>query len=232
MYKRQDLFSELVDLDIDYTLVNEAAAQWAMDYAGFIIEQVDGTSADTLGTILADFVRTPGMTIGDIIGRLPYKDARSRMIAVTETTRVYARAEQLAGEALAAEFPDIPVWKTWYTNNDDRVCDICGPLEGREVLIDRSFPSVVGGGFPGPPAHVNCLVGDTNILPIGRIAAGSKRWYEGDVITIETLENKLTVTPNHPILTPEGWVKAKDCVEGESVLECSKRQWKLSLIHI
>jgi hypothetical protein len=42
--------------------------------------------------------------------------------------------------------------KTWFTNNDDRVCDICGPMEGEEVASDESFSS----GDDAPPAHVNC----------------------------------------------------------------------------
>lgn len=44
----------------------------------------------------------------------------------------------------------VPIWTT---ARDDRVCPICGPLDGRRYEIWReTFPS-------GPPAHPNCRCG-------------------------------------------------------------------------
>jgi len=147
-----DIFADLMPLQIDYTLVNEAAARWALKYAGNLVGDIDSTTKKALRGVISDFVRTPGMTIGDIVGRLPYNESRSLMIATTETTKTYAMAERMAGEALQKEYPDVEVIKTWFTNNDDRVCPICGPLHMAEVLLKETFP----GGYEQPPAHVRC----------------------------------------------------------------------------
>jgi SPP1 gp7 family putative phage head morphogenesis protein len=74
------------------------------------------------------------------------------LIATTEITRAYAEANQIAGEALAKEFEGVPVVKIWYTNEDDKVCPICGEFDGKEIPIDESF----GEGVKNPPAHPNC----------------------------------------------------------------------------
>jgi hypothetical protein len=74
---------------------------------------------------------------------------------VTEITRSYAQGNQIAGEVMKEQFPDVPVVKVWFTNNDDLVCEICGPLNGEEVGIDDSWDSD-DGPVDNPPAHVNC----------------------------------------------------------------------------
>lgn len=47
------------------------------------------------------------------------------------------------------ETPDIEVvvWTVWRTAADERVCPVCGPLDGGE------WPADAG---PQPPAHPNC----------------------------------------------------------------------------
>jgi len=102
--------------------------------------------------IFKTFIDTPGMTIGDVVNMLPYTEVRALMIATTETTRVYAQAELLAGEALLKEFPGVQIIKRWWTNYDDRVCELCQPLHGKEVEQGGLFDSQ----FEGPPAHVGC----------------------------------------------------------------------------
>ena len=78
-----NIFAEAIDLQIDYTLVNEAAAKWALERAGILVELTDDYTLRTLRTTLADFVTRPGMTIGDIVNRLPLDDSSSLLIAVT-----------------------------------------------------------------------------------------------------------------------------------------------------
>ena len=147
-----DIFQDMINLEIDYTLVNAEAAEWATKYAGNLITSINKTTKEAVRGIISDFVSTPGMTIGDIVTRLPYNEPRALMIAVTETTKTYAMAERMAGEALQKEYPDVLVVKRWYTNNDDRVCPLCGPLHMAEVPLKEAFP----GGYEQPPAHVRC----------------------------------------------------------------------------
>ena len=220
------LFDDAVGLTMDYTLTNAVAAKWASKYTFDLIKGINKTTRDVLQGIFKTFVDTPGMTIGDVVNLLPYTESRALMIATTETTRIYSQATQLAGEALKEEYPDVKVIVTWFTNRDDRVCELCQPLHGKEVELGKPFPD----GSEGPPRHVGCLPRNTLVLPIGRVSAGSKRWYEDNVIVINTLENELTVTPNHPILTPSGWVSAMELKQGDYVLVYGAGERELSLI--
>jgi SPP1 gp7 family putative phage head morphogenesis protein len=137
---------------IDYTLTNAEAAKWARDYVYNLVRDINETTQKALQKAIGLFVETPGMILRDIMNLLPFDEARAAKIAITETTRVYAQGNQMAGEALKREYPDLRVIKTWFTNNDDRVCEICGPLEGKVVDIDSDFADNVN----NPPAHVNC----------------------------------------------------------------------------
>ncbi len=137
---------------IDYTLTNTQAADWARSYSYELVKGINQTTMDALQSAVTRFVETPGMTIGDVMASLPFDEQRAQMVAVTEITRAYAQGQMQAGRSLAAEVPGVRVVKTWFTNNDDRVCEICGPLDGAEVGLDEQFE----GDVDQPPAHPNC----------------------------------------------------------------------------
>jgi len=147
-----DMFGDLLPFDIDYSLTNSEAASCATKYAGELVKGIDETTLEVLRKSVSDFVDTPGMTIGDVMSRLPYSERRARLIAVTEITNSYAAGEQMAGDALAEQFPGVPVVKTWWTNQDDRVCPICGPVHGQTVDINDAFSN----GRQKPSAHPGC----------------------------------------------------------------------------
>ena len=153
-----NLFKESITIGFDYTAVNEEALSFARDYSYELINKnkggIDQKTRDTVSTSLQRFIDTPGLTLGDIASDLSdiFGVDRARMIAVTETTRAFAEGNKIAGQALAKEFPDVEVVKTFFTNVDDRVCDLCSPLDGLEVDINEDFP----GGYGKPPIHPNC----------------------------------------------------------------------------
>ncbi len=93
-----ELFSQNVPLDIDWTMVNTRAAKWAKKKAGELIKYIDGNTRDIVRQALTDFIQTPGMTIGDLVDRLPFTETRARSVAVTETTRSYAQGQIITGE--------------------------------------------------------------------------------------------------------------------------------------
>jgi hypothetical protein len=65
--------------------------------------------------------------------------------------------------------------------------------------------------------NVQCLVPGQFVE--GRFVAASKASYAGDVLQLRTeAGRRLTVTPNHPILTPHGFVAAQDLRNGDDVL--------------
>ena len=92
-------------------------------------------------------------------------------------------------------------------------CDICEPLEGTYSLSD----------LPGCPQHFNCFPAGTLVIT-PRVLGSTARWYSGEVVEILTAAgNEVTVTPNHPVLTPQGWVAAGLLHEGDNLVRCLGR---------
>lgn len=55
--------------------------------------------------------------------------------------------------------------------------------------------------------------------PESSVKWASRRWYEGGLVKITTASgNKLTGTPNHPVLTDRGWVGLGALVEGDNLI--------------
>ena len=148
-----DLFGEQIRIGINYSLTNDKAATWARNYAYDLIKDINATTQKLVSSAVNDFVQTPGMTVADLRQRLAptFGDLRASKIAVTETTRAYAQGWRMAGDDLKADYPDLRIIKTWFTNADDVVCDVCGPLHGVTVDFDEDFA-----GVDEPPAHPNC----------------------------------------------------------------------------
>lgn len=160
-------FAETSEIDMDWEQVNEEAAEWVNTHyydhlagdkklAGWL-ETIDDTLRTGLSRELNSFITEPAYTIGDVMSGLgsSLSPERAQRIAVTEITRTFSQADQVAGEAIAREFEDVRVIKTWWTNKDDIVCPICRPLHKVSVLVTDQFQSPAG-VLDGPPAHVNC----------------------------------------------------------------------------
>lgn len=113
-------------------------------------------------------------------------------------------------------------------------CPVCAPFEGRVYSRsgkDPDFPplaSAFGKIDPDGPdeltntwlnIHPNCLVPGGTILAEG-VVAHSCRDYSGSVISLKTSSgNEITVTPNHPILTTEGFVPAGKLKKSHKIIE-------------
>lgn len=148
-----ELFGEEISVGIDYTMSNVHALNHARTYTYDLIKGIDETTGEIIQSAISAFVDQPGFNIGDIINQLVetgMTETRAARIAVTETTRAFAEGQKEAGRELREEFPGMKIEKTWFTNNDDRVCDICGPLDGKSILYEEEFDN------GDPPAHVNC----------------------------------------------------------------------------
>lgn len=145
-----------INIGMDWTLTNAQAADYARQYAFDLIKKLDETTRKILQDGVSAFVETPGMTLAQLAELLPFDEQRAFSIAVTETTRAYAEGQKLAAQAVDNQFPGTTVMKTWHTNMDDRVCDICGPLEDVDLPIDEPFYEPDDYNNGDPPAHVNC----------------------------------------------------------------------------
>lgn len=99
---------------------------------------------------LPDLIRALEPTFGE---------SRSRRIAITETSRIFAESErQAAGEN------DFVVYLQWLTANDELVCPICGPRADLVIGKEEDGFRVAEDFIVGfPPAHVNCRCSITQL---------------------------------------------------------------------
>ena len=144
-----------------------------------------------------------------------FGEDRALTIARTEIIRANAN-----GQMAAMRGSGVVKLKAWSTATED-VCDDCLENEDAgDIDIDDDFPS----GDDCPPAHPSCLPGDALVTPVGVVTGASKRWYDGELVVVRVASGKqVACTPNHPILTPGGWVAASSLNEGSQII-CA-REW-------
>lgn len=80
-----------------------------------------------------------------------------------------------------------------------------------------------------PGDHVGCFVAGT-VVSGARPVAGFERAYVGEGVKIRTDRgDDLTGTPNHPVLTPRGWVPLGKLQEGDQLVVASREQRALAV---
>ena len=74
------------------------------------------------------------------------------------------------------------------------------------------------------PLHPGCVIEGTEVSADG-IRALTRRRYSGRLVVLRTSTGeKLTVTPNHPVLTDQGWVRADRLQVGDRVVRSGSGQ--------
>ena len=146
-----------------------------------------------------------------------FSAARAETIARTELAFA-----DMAGAMQGYRASGVVAGKIWSTAEDDLVSEECQECaEAGQIPLDAEFP----GGVDAPPRHPNCLPGDMRVLASG-VTAATKRWFQGDLVVIRTASGKrLSCTPNHPVLTPGGWVAARLLNVGSDVISSRLGQW-------
>ena len=196
------------------------------------LEQVALQQARGAGTYktLPDFVealRKEGVTA--------FVDKAGRHWSLHTYGSMVSRTTSRQAEVLSVLTAD-PEQDLYRISVNGTTCGICAPYEGRVYSKSGTNPdypplaAAFGKQDPNGPdtlantwlnLHPNCLVPGGAILAEG-IEAHSCREYDGPVITLVTSEgNRITVTPNHPILTPEGFVPAGVLQEGQEIIEAT-----------
>lgn len=159
--------------------------------------------------------------------------ARAETIARTEFSNA---ANEAFGDTLKqAEALGLPVGKRWSATLDSRTSGRCRSLHAKynthPIPLDQPFVAGDGWQGMGAPAHPNCLPGDSLVTAVG-VSAATKRWYDGNLVVISTASGKkLSCTPNHPILTPAGWVAAGLLNEGGHVISSRLSEWMPAAIN-
>lgn len=134
---------------------------------------------------------------------------RALTIARTEQMRVYREASRESYQAAGCQF-----WQR-ISGLGENSCIACIVLDGEILPVSEPLDD-----------HPNGLC----FVP-GTVAAGppvsvaTSRKYVGEVVSVGTASgNLVTVTPNHPILTDRGWVKAGLLREGDHVVSGGGRE--------
>jgi len=149
--------SATVPLVWDELVIAREAAEWARQYAYGLVTGLNAHTMDLLRRVVPAFIETPGMTIGDLRRELApaFGERRAQTIAVTETTRAFEEGTREVQRELARM--GIRRVREWHTAMDERVCELCGPLNGltEDEWVDTD----------GPPRHPNCRCFTVNVRP-------------------------------------------------------------------
>ena len=120
--------------------------EWANKYAEQLAEDIAADMRERIGEVAHDDLHRAHIL--QDLAKEALTAARAKDIAITETTRGISMGEKAAVEAIKRD--GIKLIARWYTEDDERVCPICEPLDGmRERIWRRRFPF-------GPPAHPRC----------------------------------------------------------------------------
>lgn len=96
-------------------------------------------------------------------------------------------------------------------------CPICKALNEKKFKVSKMMP-----GTNAPPIHPLCVFPNTKVIAPD-IEAMTRSSYSGCVVEIGTSDGaRLTVTPNHIVLTARGWVRAKNLIKGDKVINYSR----------
>lgn len=126
------------EIGAEWELVNAAAAKWARKYSYSLISGINDTTRKRLQASINNWIEA-GETFPDLVARVQkifVNPVRAEMIAATEITRVFAEANTRAWEESG-----VVRGRRWTTANDERVCPICGPLGGLEVIEEEAQPT-------------------------------------------------------------------------------------------
>lgn len=184
--------------------------------------------ATIAGASIAQIARTLTEAFAD--GGIEVSNARAVRIARTETIGAWNAGKFDAATALPEDLR--PAGKTWRATHDLRTRDAHADADGQTVPLGSTF--IVGGEllrYPGDPIGapgnvINCFPGSTPVVAPSGVRRVYRRWYEGPLVKIRTLGGvELSATPNHPLLTPHGWVAAQDVQVGEHLVGSPVAEW-------
>lgn len=146
---------------------------------------------------------------------------------------VHSSVMQVANDARMATFranDDIVKGTRFLATLDSHTSLTCVAHSGAEWDLEGN---PIQGNFPfePPPLHFNCLPGNTVVSAAG-VSKQYKRWFDGEVVVLSiTGIDDVTITPNHPVLTDHGWVKAGLLKKGDNLVFCDDTEAVISIIN-
>ena len=206
-----------IGVEIAFDVFDPVVSEWISTMAAERSKLIVGATRDSLRVTLSEGVAA-GESTGDLVKRIQatVTDAgatRARTIARTEIVQASNFATTEAHREAGIEE------REWLATSDNEVREAHVEVDGQVRGINEPFEvngaqAMYPGGFGVAELDINCIPGDA--LVRGEFVLGLKSLYSGEVIEIETASGaRLTVTPNHPVLTLSGFVPAHRLREGQ-----------------
>lgn len=153
--------------------------------------------------------KTTRQIVKEVVGPGGLADISQRNAATVIRTAINHVSTQ-ARETTYKKNSDIVEKYEWVSTLDSRTSTICRSRDGQKYDIGKG---------PLPPAHPNCLLGDTVVSTCSRVSNVFKRSYKGVVVYITTKSGRtLSITPNHQVMTDRGWVAAGELNLGSKLV--------------
>lgn len=136
---------EALSLSVD--AIGNRASEFASRYTYDLVTGIVDTTRERLGNAMTAYFQDESIDLRALGAKVEavFGEGRGQMIATTEATRASAQGQVVLTEELREESPNARIAMVWATSEDELVCEICGPLDGKRIEGD-----VV------PPAHPNC----------------------------------------------------------------------------
>lgn len=135
--------------------LGDVAATWARTYTYNLVAGITEKTRAVIANAIEAYQTTPGMTRAQVEKLLQsaFSARRAETIAITEITRAASAATSAYQQQLASN--GLTFVRVWQSDNDDVVCPVCRPLNGKkEDAWAEQFPD-------GPPAHPRCRCSTT-----------------------------------------------------------------------
>lgn len=178
-----------------------------------------------------------GDSIPELAKRISGNTERRNMADAVRYARTMATGAQNAGRYDSyrrARDMGIDLVIEWAATLDGRTRHAHREMHGQRTTVDEPFYTPDGftilypgqGGEDIPQREIwNCFVGDTFVSTDSNIERSYRHKYKGELVSIKTSCGvSFTCTPNHPILTPRGWIHANALNEGDNILITTVRE--------
>jgi hypothetical protein len=127
----------------------DARDMWARDYSRQLSWDLDDTNQEVINRTYLKQLQGETLTAAQSALAVLSSLNRIETIAITETTRAASEGEEAAAGRIQI-VRGMLLMPYWFTQRDERVCPVCGPLHDQPGTVWRHrFAS-------GPPAHVRC----------------------------------------------------------------------------
>jgi len=216
------------------------AAAMARPFQGRLLKEWSSTIDENRMARIRDAVRigyVENQSVSEIVKRVRGTKAKGYSDGIIEIDRRNAEAVVRTAINHTAAFTrnrflqannDLIKAVVWTSTLDSRTSEGCRLRDGLKYTPDEHKP--IGHKVPwlaGPGAlHWNCFPAGTLVTSSSPIRAVMKRWFDGDLIIINTAGGRLvSCTPNHPILTTRGWVAAEQIDRLDQVVCDGGSQW-------